>query len=135
MQECTPTYRHTITPIGKTLQLARFRKTLVRNSPAKSSCGSRPYAELISLKTSVGSLPVRGGSSEANPRWASEKGWLTWIYCAESRLAARLELPDNVTSGPLSNRTQPWGCKGAWGLLQGVTTFENHQLRQTEESL
>ena len=35
----------------------------------------------------------------------------------------------------MSNWIQRRGCKGAWGLLPGVTTFENHQLRQTEERL
>lgn len=134
LRGCTPTYPHKIALISRTVKFAGFHKKRVRNSPAKSSRGSGPYAELISMKTSVGSLPVRGTSSEANPRWASEE-WLTQICHAESWPAAHLELPDNVTSGPLSNRIQRRGCKGAWGLLQGVTTFENHQLRQAEERL
>ena len=77
LRGCTPTYPHKIALIGRTVKFAGFHKKRVRNSPAKSSCGSGPYAELISMKTSVGSL--QWGQPQVGIWGVADPGLSRWI--------------------------------------------------------
>lgn len=101
--------------IGGTLKFAVFHQKLVRSSSAKSYCGFWACAELILIKTSKGSLPVRGGSHEANLRCASDEGRPTWICRAAGH---SLEPPDNVTSGSWGTGLGTGAVREHWGLIQ-----------------
>lgn len=81
-----------------------------RSSSGKSTCGSWPFAELILIKTSTQSFPARGTSSEVSLKSASE---VSPPGSAVLPMAGHhLELPNDVISGQLGNRTLQLDCEG-----------------------